>query len=178
MTLLGARVTARREVELQIEVFRRGRRNRTRGAYAPQKSPDSFARIFVVRLYRARLITQEPMCLMDLVHFGLCCRIEVRALRGFVIRIDRHELQTQFPSSRIELWKDSKFWLLSPHSVLTMPAARKPIATIARQINGHSAMSQKQLFRSEFLGLGFLFILLFSSIRRSQFHKILTGRSD
>jgi len=52
-----------------------------------------------------------------------------------------------------------------------MPAARNPIATIARQINGQSAMSQKQLFRSEFLGLGFFFMPLSQAFEGAHFTK-------
>jgi len=53
-----------------------------------------------------------------------------------------------------------------------MPAARNPIATMARQINGHSAMSQKQMFESEFLGLGFFFMLFSQAFEERHFEKI------
>jgi len=95
----------------------------------------------------------------------------VHALHGFAIGIDSHELQTQFPPPGIELRNGPKFRLLSLHSVLTMPAARNPIDTIARQINGHSAMSQKQVFRSEFPGLGFFFMPLSQAFEGPHFTK-------
>ena len=129
----------------RLKCFGEGAETGTHGAYARQKSPDSFGRIFVVRLYRARLVTQKPMCLNGLIDPGLCARIDVHALRGFVIRIERHALQTQFPPSRIELWNAPQFRLPSLHSVLITSAARNPIATIATQINGHSTTNQKEL---------------------------------
>src|SRR6476619_562715 len=99
------------------------------------------------------------MCLIGLVYAALCGRIEVHAHRSFVIEIDRHALQTQFPPSRIELRNGPKFRLPSLHSVLITPAARNPIATIATQINGHSTGSQKEAFHSNFSGFGFAFML-------------------
>src|SRR5580765_4920383 len=98
------------------------------------------------------------MCLMNLVPPGLCGRIEVHVYCGFVVGIDRHALQTQFPPSRIELWDAPQFRLPSLHSVLSKAGARKPIATIATTINGHSTRNQKEIFQSEFLGVGFLFM--------------------
>jgi hypothetical protein len=72
------------------------------------------------------------------------------AHRSFVIGIDRHALQTQFPPSRIELWNAPQFRLPSLHSVLITSAARNPIATIATAINGHSTTNQKEIFESGF----------------------------
>jgi hypothetical protein len=77
---------------------------------------------------------------------------------GLLISRERHELQTQFPPSRIELWNASQFRLPSLHSVLIKAGARNPIARIATTINGHSATAQKEMFQSEFSGVGFLFM--------------------
>src|SRR6266481_5129609 len=104
------------------------------------------------------------MYLSGLVAPGLCGRIEVHAHRSFVIGIDRHALQAQFPPSRIELRNAPQFRLPSLHSVLIKAGARNPIATIATTINGHSTTNQKEIFQSEFLGVGFLFMPLFSSV--------------
>ena len=71
---------------------------------------------------------------------------------------ERHELQTQFPPSRIELWNASQFRLPSLHSVLSKAGARNPIARIATTINGQSATTQKERFQSGFSGVGFLFM--------------------
>src|SRR6266550_7936749 len=109
------------------------------------------------------------MCLIGLVDPGLCGRIEVHAHRSFVVGIDRHALQTQFPPSRIELWNAPQFQLPSLHSVLIKAGARNPIATIATTINGHITTNQKEMFQSEFSGVRFLFMLLFSSVRRWTF---------
>jgi len=106
--------------------------------------PDSVDKMFIVRLYRARLVTQEPMCLIGLVDPFLCGRIEVHPHRSFAIGIDRHELQTQFPPSRIELWNAPQFPLPSLHSVLIKAGTRNPIPTIATTINGHSTTTQKE----------------------------------
>ncbi len=84
---------------------------------------------------------------------------------------ERDELQTQFPPSRIELWNAPQFWLPSLHSVLIKAGARNPRHTIATTINGHRTTNQKEMFQSEFLGVGFLFMLLFSSVRKLTFHK-------
>ena len=75
-----------------------------------------------------------------------------------LIRWKRHELQTQFPPSRIELWNAPQFQLPSLHRVLIKAGARNPIATIATTINGHSTTNQKEILQSEFLGVGFLFM--------------------
>ena len=71
---------------------------------------------------------------------------------------ERHALQTQFPTSRIELRNGPQFQLPSLHSVLITSAARNPIPTIATTINGHSTTNQKEILQSEFLGVGFLFM--------------------
>src|SRR6266550_4573047 len=98
------------------------------------------------------------MCLIGLVDAGLCGRIEVHAHRSFVIGMDRNALQTQFPRSAIELRNFPQFQLPSLHSVLIKAGARNPIATTATTINGHSTTNQKEMFQSEFLGVGFLFM--------------------
>ena len=99
------------------------------------------------------------MCLIGLVDDpGLCGRTDFHAHRRFVVGIDRHALQTQFPPSRIELWNAPQFRLPSLHSVLIKAGARNPIATIATTINGHSTTNQKEILQSEFLGVGFLFM--------------------
>ncbi len=94
----------------------------------------------------------------SLVVARLCGRIEVHAHRSFVIGMDRHALQTQFPPSAIELRNSPQFRLPSLHSVLIKAGARNPIATIATTINGHSITNQKEILQSEFLGVGFLFM--------------------
>src|SRR4029077_9109070 len=103
-----------------------------------------------------------------LVDPGLCGRIKVHAHRSFVIGIDRHALQTQFPPARIELENSSQFHFPSSHSVSTMAAATNPIAT---PIKGLSTANQKEMFQPECLLLGFIFMLLFSSVQRPTFHK-------
>jgi hypothetical protein len=107
------------------------------------------------------------MCLIGLVDARLCGRIEVHAHRSFVIGMDRHALQTQFPPSAIELRNCPKLHFTSSHSVSTMAAATNPSAT---PINGLKTANQKEMFQSELL-VGFVFMLFFSSIRRSTFHK-------
>jgi len=111
------------------------------------------------------------MCLVGLVDPGLCDRIEFHARHSFVIGIDRHALQAQFPPSRIELRNASQFQLPSFHSVLIKAGTRNPIPTIAMTINGHSAMSQKQLFESEFPGLCFFFMELSQAFQGRHFTK-------
>src|SRR5438132_9577489 len=103
------------------------------------------------------------MCLVDLVDPGLCGRIEVHAHGSFVIGVDRHALQTQFPPSAIELRNGPQLWLPSLHSVSITAAATNPVATIATTINGHSTTNQKEIFQSEFSGVGCFFMPLFSS---------------
>jgi hypothetical protein len=107
------------------------------------------------------------MCPIGLVDPGLCGRIEVHADRSFVIGIDWHAFQTQFPPSRIELWNCPKLRFPSSHSVSTMAAATNPIAT---PINGLNTANQKEMFQSELL-VEFVFMLFISSVRRSTFHK-------
>ena len=75
---------------------------------------------------------------------------------GPVIGTGGHALQTQLPSSRIELGNSSQFRFPSSHSVSTMAAATNPIAT---PINGLNTANQKEMFQSEFSGVGFLFML-------------------
>src|SRR4029077_13717544 len=98
------------------------------------------------------------MCLVGLVDPGLCGRIEVHAHGSFVIGMDRHALQTQFPPSRIELRNGPQFRLPSFHSVSTMAAATNPSAT---PINGLRTANQKEMFQSDFSGVGFFFMLFF-----------------
>src|SRR6266513_6321429 len=105
------------------------------------------------------------MCLIGLVDPGLCGRIEVHAHRSFVIGIDRHALQTQFPTSGIELRGCDQLGWRSLHSVSITAAAANPIAT---PISGLNTANQKEMFQSELL-VGFVFMLFFSSIRRSTF---------
>jgi hypothetical protein len=82
--------------------------------------------------------------------------------------MDRHALQTQFPPSRIELRNGPQFRLPSFHSASITAAAANPSAT---PINGLSTANQKETFQPEFSGVGFLFIPLFSSVRRPTFQK-------
>src|SRR5580765_125699 len=111
------------------------------------------------------------MCLIGLVDTGLCWGIEVQVHRGFVIGIDRHALQTQFPPSRIELRDAPQFRLPSLHSVLIKAGARNPIATIATTINGHSTINQKEIFQSEFLRVACFFMLLSQAFEGRHFTK-------
>jgi hypothetical protein len=111
------------------------------------------------------------MCLIGLVDPGLYSRINVHAHRSFVDGIDRHELQTQFPPSRIELRNASQLRLPSLHSVLIKAGARNPIPTIATTINGHSTTTQKEIFQSEFLGVGFLFMPLSQAFKDRHFRE-------
>src|SRR6266704_3499220 len=115
------------------------------------------------------------MRLIGLVDPGLCGRIEIHAYRSFVIGVDRHALQTQFPPSGIELRNGPQLQLPSLHSASITAAAANPTAT---PINGLSTANQKEMFQSEFSGVGFFFMLRFSSVRRPAFHKILRGRGD
>ena len=114
--------------------------------------------MFIIRLCRARLVTHKPMFLIVGIEPGLCGRINVNARRSFVNSSYRHDLQTQFPPSRIELWNAPQFWLPSFHSVLITSATRTPMDTIATTINGHSTTTQKERLQSEFLGVAFLFM--------------------
>ena len=83
----------------------------------------------------------------------------------------RHALQTQFPPSDIELRNSPEFGLSSLHSVLITAAARNPIDTIATQINGHSTANQKEIFRSDFSEMGFLFMPLSQAFEDRHFKK-------
>jgi hypothetical protein len=87
---------------------------------------------------------------------------------GVLTGMDRHELQTQFPPSRIELRDSPQLRLPSFHSVSTMAAATNPIAT---PINGLSTANQKEMFQSEFSGVGFLFITLSQAFEDRHFTK-------
>jgi hypothetical protein len=111
------------------------------------------------------------MFLIVAIEPGLCGRIEVHAHRSFVVGIDRHELQTQFPPSRIELWNAPQFRLPSLHRVLIKAGARNPIATIATTISGHSTTNQKEILQSEFLGVGFLFMYSSQAFEDRHFRK-------
>jgi len=108
------------------------------------------------------------MCLIGLVDPRLCRRIEGHAHRIFVIGIDRHALQTQFPPSRIELRNCPQFRLPSFHSVSITAAAANPMAT---PINGLSTANQKGMFQSEFPRVGFLFIPLSQAFKDRHFTK-------
>src|SRR6266516_7314866 len=119
------------------------------------------------------------MCLIGLVDPGLCGRIEIHAHRSFVIGVDRHALQTQFPPSAIELRNGPQFWLPSFHSASTTAAAANPSAT---PINGLSTANQKEMFQSEFSGVGFLFMPLSQAFEDRHFTKFeiflpMLGRS-
>ena len=87
------------------------------------------------------------MCLIGLVDSGLYSRINVHARRSFVIGMDWHALQTQFPPSRIELRNGPKLHFPSSHSVSTMAAATNPSAT---PIKGLSTANQKETFQADF----------------------------
>jgi len=127
--------------------------------------------MFIIRLCRARLVTDKPTSLIVAIEPGVCGRINVHAHRSLVTGMAWYELQTQFPPSRIELWNALQFQLPSLHSVLIKAGARNPIATIATTINGHSTTTQKEMFQSEFLGVGFLFMLFSQSFEDQHFRK-------
>ena len=128
-------------------------------------------RMFIIRLCRARLVTHTPMCLIVAIEAGFCGRINAHAHRSFVNTSCRHELQAQFPASRIELWNAPQFRLPSLHSVLIKAGVRNPIATIATTINGHRTTTQKEILQSEFLGVGFLFMLFSQAFEDRHFTK-------
>ena len=94
--------------------------------------------------------------------------IGIMLIVRLLIGRERHELQTQFPPSRIELWNASQFRLPSFHSASTTAAAANPSAT---PINGLSTANQKQMFQSEFSGVGFLFITLSQAFEDRHFTK-------
>jgi hypothetical protein len=101
----------------------------------------------------------------------LCGRIETHTHGSFVNGLDRHELQPQFPPSRIDLRNAPQFQLPSLHRVLIKAGARNPIATTATTMNGQSATTQKERFHSGFLGVGFLFMLLSQAFEDRHFAK-------
>ena len=111
------------------------------------------------------------MFLIVAIEPNLCARININAHRSFVTGMAWYELQTQFPPSRIELWNAPQFRLPSLHSVLIRAGARNPIATIATTINGHSTTTQKEILRSEFLGVGFLFMHFSQAFEGRHFRK-------
>ena len=108
------------------------------------------------------------MCLIGLIDPGLCGGIELHAHRSFVIGIDRHALQTQFPSSAIELRNCSKRHFPSSHSVSMMAAATNPSAT---PINGLSTANQSEMRQPESLAFGFGFMLFFQAFEDRHFTK-------
>ena len=79
---------------------------------------------------------------------------------------ERHELQTQFPASGIELGNSSQFHFPSSHSVSTMAAATNPIAT---PIKGLSTANQKETFQP--LVRGFLSMLIPQAAQHQYFTK-------
>jgi hypothetical protein len=81
---------------------------------------------------------------------------------------DRHDLQTQFPPSGIELRNAPQFQLPSLHNVSITAAATNPIAT---PIDGLSTANQKEMFQSEFSGIGFLFMLIPQAAQHRYFTK-------
>jgi len=100
------------------------------------------------------------MCLIGLVYARLCGGIEVRVHRSFVIGMDWHALQAQFPPSRIELGNSSQFHFPRSHSVSMMAAATNPDAT---PIKGLSTANQKETFHADSSGGEFLFMLFFQA---------------
>jgi hypothetical protein len=69
------------------------------------------------------------MCLIGFVDPALCARIEVHADRSFVIGIDRHTLQAQFPPSTIELLGCHQLGSPSLYGASITAAATDPTAT-------------------------------------------------
>ena len=88
-------------------------------------------------------------------------------INGLLTRRERQKLQTQFPSSAIELRDGPQLRLPSFHSASITAAAANPSAT---PINGLSTANQKEMFQSELL-VEFVFMLFISSFQRSTFHK-------
>src|SRR5437867_753553 len=92
---------------------------------------------------------------------------------------ERHALQTQFPPSGIELRNGHQFRLPSLHSVSITAAATNPSAT---PISGLNTANQKEMFQSEFSGVGFLFMPLSQAFEDRHFRKFeiflpMLGRS-
>src|SRR4029077_3076510 len=108
------------------------------------------------------------MCLIGLVYARLCGGIEVRVHRSFVIGMDWHALQAQFPPSRIELRNSSQFHFPRSHSVSMMAAATNPNAT---PIKGLSTANQKETFHADFSGGEFLFMLFLQAPESRNFTK-------
>jgi len=81
---------------------------------------------------------------------------------------ERHELQTQFPASRIELRNSPQLRVPSFHSASITAAAADPTAT---PINGLSTANQKEIFQPESLVLGFLFMLFSQADQHRYFTK-------
>src|SRR5437773_1948072 len=81
---------------------------------------------------------------------------------------DRHALQTQFPPSGIELRNGPQFRLPSFHSASITAAAANPSAT---PINGLRTANQKEMFQSEFSGVGFVFMPLSQAFKDRNFTK-------
>ena len=134
-------------------------------------------------VYRSRLprsIGDRNQC-ASLVSLTLACAPESKSMPIVVSvnEIDRHALQTQFPPSAIELRNGPQFWLPSFHSASTTAAAANPSAT---PINGLSTANQKEMFQSEFSGVGFLFMPLSQAFEDRHFRKFeiflpMLGRS-
>ena len=91
-----------------------------------------------------------------------------RAYRSLLTGRQRHEHQTQFPTSTIELRNGPKFRLPSFHSASITAAAANPSAT---PINGLRTANQKEMFQSEFSGVGFLFMLLSQAFKDRDFRQ-------
>ncbi len=104
----------------------------------------------------------------SLVDPGLCGRIEVHAHLSFVIGMDRHALQTQFPPSRIELRNGPQFQLPSFHSASIAATVTNPTATAMKWL---STANQKEMFQSEFLRVGFLFMHFSQAFEDRHFRK-------
>jgi hypothetical protein len=81
---------------------------------------------------------------------------------------ERHALQTQFPPSGIELRNGPQFRLPSFHSASITAAAANPTAT---PINGLSTANQKEMFQSEFSGVGFRFTSFSQAFKGGHFTK-------
>jgi hypothetical protein len=88
---------------------------------------------------------------------------------GVLTGMDCHALQTQFPPSAIELRDGPQLRLPNFHSASTAAAAANPSAT---PINGLSTANQKEMFQSEFSGVGFLFITLSQAFEDRHFRKV------
>ena len=83
-------------------------------------------------------------------------RFERRARPGWFTNLEQRVLQTQFPSSTVELWSCHEYGLRRSHSDASAANANPS----AIPINGLSAANQRETFQPRLSAVRFLFILL------------------